>query len=287
MAVRGTEISRWRAKRHSESNQALSRTQVMNRYTTASASFCGAFTVTLYYFLFKSTATLGDRNLPQHVSPRCLCRISDNGYAYSCPDVMFPSGFTTNECNMLATRQRATNYLFHTYNDNGQPVESAQRTNSFRSSSLGFKSVSAPTVNKMMSPLGITNRSLSSSKRVRSSVLSRRSEKDNRTTAPRRESLVHEKEATIDDSSTVIIIRSLDRDLSPSARLERYLISLQRAGYLTSAKKNWRENASVELIRRITKNGEITLKSKFPPHPPVYLFDRTIKDSPFDNKNRR
>lgn len=182
-------------------------------------------------------ATLGDRNLPQHVSPRCLCRISDNGYAYSCPDVMFPSGFTTNECNMLATRQRATNYLFHTYNDNGQPVESAQRTNSFRSSSLGFKSVSAPTVNKMMSPLGITNRSLSSSKRVRSSVLSRRSEKDNRTTAPRRESLVHEKEATIDDSSTVIIIRSLNRDLSPSARLERYLISLQRAGYLTSAKK--------------------------------------------------
>lgn len=287
MAVRGTEISRWRAKRHSESNQALSRTQVMNRYTTASASFCGAFTVKLYYFLFKSTATLGDRNLPQHVSPRCLCRISDNGYAYSCPDVMFPSGFTTNECNMLATRQRATNYLFHTYNDNGQPVESAQRTNSFRSSSLGFKSVSAPTVNKMMSPLGITNRSLSSSKRVRSSVLSRRSEKDNRTTAPRRESLVHEKEATIDDSSTVIIIRSLDRDVSPSARLERYLISLQRAGYLTSAKKNWRENASVELIRGITKNGEITLKSKFPPHPPVYLFDRTIKDSPFDNKNRR
>lgn len=287
MAVRGTEISRWRAKRHSESNQTLSRTQVMNRYTTASASFCGAFTVKLYYFLFKSTATLGDRNLPQHVSQRCLCRISDNGYAYSCPDVMFPSGFTTNECNMLATRQRATNYLFHNYNDNGQPVESAQRTNSFRSSSLGFKSVSAPTVNKMMSPLGITNRSLSSSKRVRSSVLSRRSEKDNRTTAPRRESLVHEKEATIDDSSTVIIIRSLDRDLSPSARLERYLISLQRAGYLTSAKKNWRENASVELIRGITKNGEITLKSKFPPHPPVYLFDRTIKDSPFDNKNRR
>lgn len=232
-------------------------------------------------------AAFDGRNLSQSDSPRSLCRISDNGYAYSCPDITFPFGFTRNECNMLATRQKVTNYLFHIYNDNGQPVKSVQRTNSFHSSSLGVKSVSAPTVAKIMSPSGITNRSLSSNKRVSSSVLSRRSEKSNRITVPRRESLVHEKETSIDDSSAVIIIRSLNRDLSPSARLERYLISLQRAGYLTSAGKDGRESTSVELARGITKNGEIRFKSKFVPHPPVYLFDRTIKDSPFDNKNRR
>ncbi|KAJ7391007.1 hypothetical protein OS493_021027 [Desmophyllum pertusum] len=58
---------------------------------------------------------------PEHESSRCLRRISNSGYAYSCPDVTFPLGFTKDECEILATRQRATNYLFHMYTDRGRP----------------------------------------------------------------------------------------------------------------------------------------------------------------------
>lgn len=216
-----------------------------------------------------------------------MSRISNTGYAYSCRDVTFPRGFTRDECEILTTRQRATNYLFHLYTDSGQPVKSAeQRTKSSNSSRLGVKTFGEQTALKVVLPFGRIDRSLLLNKRVSSSVLPRRKEKDNRIAAPRRESLVQEIEASIDDSPATIIIRSLNRDLSPSARLERYLMSLQRAGFLTSARKEKRQNVSVELARGITQNGEVRLRSKFLPHPPVYLFDRAVKDSPFNNKSR-
>ena len=120
-------------------------------------------------------------------------------------------------------------------------------------------------------------------KRLCCSALPRRKEKSERLAPPRRASLTAlQTEASIDDSLGTIIIRSFNQDLSPSARLERYLINLQRDGYLTSARKERRKNVEVELDRGITPKGVVTLRSKFLPHPPVYLFERVVKDSPFN-----
>ena len=120
-------------------------------------------------------------------------------------------------------------------------------------------------------------------KRLCCSALPRRKEKSERLAPPRRASLTAlQTEASIDDSLGTIIIRSFNQDLSPSARLERYLINLQREGYLTSARKERRKNVEVELDRGITPKGVVTLRSKFLPHPPVYLFERVVKDSPFN-----
>lgn len=222
-----------------------------------------------------------EKTSPEHESSRCLRRISNSGYAYSCPDVTFPLGFTKDECEILATRQRATNYLFHMYTDRGRPVQSEERTKSSRSSSWQVKSPAEQDVVKMASPF---TQSRLLNKRVCTSCLPKRKEKGNRIAVPRRESLAREIEASIDDSPAKIIIRSLNQDLSPSARLERYLVSLQRAGFLTSASKEKRSNSQVELDRGNTRNGEVSLRSRFLPHPPVYLFERTVKDSPFNKK---
>lgn len=140
----------------------------------------------------------------------------------------------------------------------------------------------------MAAPFGRKEDSLKLlNERVCSSAVSQRKERGNRITAPRRESLAKETEASIDDSPAKIMIRSLNKDLSPSARLERYLINLQRAGFLTSSSKETRQNSLVELDRGITQTGrEISLRSKFLPHPPVYLFERAVKDSPFNNKHK-
>ena len=191
---------------------------------------------------------------------------------------------------MLATRQRATNYLFHKYTDRGRPVQSAQRSKSSNSSFWRDKTSSegARDALKMATPFW---RKEDSSKlfneRVCSSATPRKKAKEQRLTTPRKESLVQETEASIDDSPAKIMIRSLNNHLSPSARLERYLINLQRAGFLTSASKERRQTNQIELDRGITQNGrEVSLRSKFVPHPPVYLFKRAVKDSPFNNKHR-
>jgi len=122
---------------------------------------------------------------------------------------------------------------------------------------------------------------------VWSSSRSKRKEKGAKITPPRRESLAQEAVACIDDSPVKIMIRSLNKDLPPSARLERYLISLQRAGFLTSANKEKRKNSQIELDRGIMENArEVSLRSKYLPHPPVYLFEKAVKNSPFNNKRR-
>lgn len=234
------------------------------------------------------TVIFEEKKPPEHESPRTswgLCRISNSGYAYSCTDVTFPLGFTSDECQMLATRQRATNYLFHMYTDRGRPVQSAQRSKSSNSSSWQIKSPGEKDAIKMAAPFWRKEDSLKLlNKRDCSSAVPWRKEKGNRITAPRRESLAKETEASIHDSPAKIMIRSMNKDLSPSARLERYLINLQRAGFLTSASKEKRQSSQVELDRRITQTGrEVSLRSKFLPHPPVYLFERAVKDSPFNS----
>ena len=47
-------------------------------------------------------------------------------------------------------------------------------------------------------------------------------------------------------------------------------------------KKEDRKNIHKELKRTMTPKGAVCLKSKFLPHPPVYLFERDVKDSSFD-----
>ena len=238
---------------------------------------------------FNSTVIFDEQNSPEQESSTTawgLCKISQSGYSYSCTDVTFPRGFTYDECQMLATRQRATNYLFHMYTDRGRPVQSVQRSKSSNSSSWRVKSPSEQDANKMALAFGRTQDS-SRLLNVCSSSLSNRKEKGVKITPPRRESLAKETEACIDDSPAKIIIRSLNRDFSPSARLERYLISLQRAGFLTSGSKEKKKSSQIELDRGITENArEVSLRSKYLPHPPVYLFERAVKNSPFNNKQR-
>lgn len=220
-------------------------------------------------------------------TPWGLCKISNSGYSYSCTDVTFPLGFTNDECQMLATRQRTTNYLFHLYTDRGRPVQSVQRSKSSNSSSYRVKSLSEQDAIKMAPSSGRKQVSLRLLNNDCSSSLSKRKERGSKITPPRRESLAQETAACIDDSPVKIMIRSLNKDLSPSARLERYLISLQRAGFLTSANKEKRKNSQIELDRGIMRNDrEVSLRSKYLPHPPVYLFEKAVENSPFNNKRR-
>lgn len=242
---------------------------------------------------FNLTVIFDEQNSPEQESSRTpwgMCRISNSGYSYSCTDVTFPRGFTSDECQMLATRQRATNYLFHMYTDRGRPVQSVQRSKSSNHSSCRVESPTEQDTIKMAPPFGRKqNSSRLLNKCACSSTLSKRKEKGAKITSPRRESLAQETVASIDDSPAKIMIRSLNRDLTPSARLERYLISLQRAGFLTSASKEKRRNSQIELDRGITQNvnaREVSLRSKYLPHPPVYLFERAVKNSPFNNKRR-
>lgn len=241
---------------------------------------------------FNLTVIFDEENSSEQESSRTqwgLCRISNSGYSYSCTDVTFPFGFTNDECQMLATRQRATNYLFHMYTDRGRPVQSVQRSTSPNSSSWrllkspseqGAIKIRATAFGRKQDSSRLLNSACSSS-------LSKRKEKGAKITPPRRESLVQETEACIDDSTVTIMIRSLNRDLSPSARLERYLISLQQAGFLTSATKEKSKKSPIELDRGITENArQVSLRSKYLPHPPVYLFERAVKNSPFNNKQR-
>lgn len=239
---------------------------------------------------FNLTVIFDEENSPEQESSRTpwgLCKISRSGYSYSCTDVTFPLGFTSDECQMLATRQRATNYLFYMYTDRGRPVQSVQRSKSSNSSSWRVKSPSEEDAIKMAPAFGRKQDSSRLLKNNCSFSLSKRREKGAKITPPRRESLAQETEFSIDDSPAKIMIRSLNRDLSPSARLERYLISLQRAGFLTSANKEKRKNSQIELDREITENArEVSLRSKYLPHPPVYLFERAVRNSPFNNKRR-
>ena len=239
---------------------------------------------------FNLTVIFDEENSPEQDSSRTpwgLCRISNSGYSYSCTNVTFPLGFTNDECQMLATRQRATNYLFHMYTDRGRPVPSVQRSKSSNSSSWRVKSPSEQDAIKMAPAFGKNQDSSRLLNNVCSSSRSKRKEEGAKITPPRRESLAQEAVACIDDSPVKIMIRSLNKDLSPSARLERYLISLQRAGFLTSANKEKRKNSQIELDRGIMENArEVSLRSKYLPHPPVYLFEKAVRNSPFNNKRR-
>ena len=222
-------------------------------------------------------------------STRCLLRISNTGHAYSRSDIT-SLGFTKDECQILASRQRATNYLLYMYSERVQPVlredgrKGSRSLNSDSVCSWRLKNDHEKSENKTMTVIRRNNgtpRMLN--KRLCCSGMPTRKEKSERLAPPRSASLtVLQTEASIDDSLGAIIIRSINQDLSPSARLERYLINLQRKGYLTSARKERKKNIEVELDRGITPKGVVSLRSKFLPHPPVYLFERAVKDSPFN-----
>lgn len=176
------------------------------------------------------------------------------------------------------------------YTDRGQPVLREDRKKSSRSIKSNpecSRRVQSTHEQRGVKTTALVPRNESTSrmlnKRFCCSALPREKEKRERLRrSPRRASFTAlETEASIDDSLGGIIIRSLNKDLSPSARLERYLINLQRERYLTSAAKGRRKNSQVELDREITPKGVVSLRSKFLPHPPVYLFERAVKYSPF------
>ena len=222
-------------------------------------------------------------------SSRSFVRISSTGHAYSCPDIT-SLGFTGDECKILAKRHRATNYLFHLYSDQGQPIIKGERTKSYYSCksadehSRRIKSDQQEEKNKM-SALFCRNEEASwIKKRSACSTLPKRKKKSQLSAYPRAASFTElETTTSTRDPFGTIIIRSMNQYLSPSATLERYLINLQREGYLTCAKNEDRKNIHMELDRAITPKGEFFLKSKFLPYPPVYLFERDVQDSPFNN----
>ena len=241
-----------------------------------------------WIFLFTFTVIIEAKKAKDHAS-RGLHRISNTGYAHSCPDVT-SLGFTNEECEILASRQRATNYLFYLYTDRGQPVTREEKQGSSRSvnsnpeSSWRVKSASEQSTSKLVACLERKGDTSRLNKRVCFSALPRRKQKVEKLTSPARRASFAEwqTEVSIDDSAGATIVRSLNQHLSPSARLERYLINLQREGYLTSASKERRQNVQIELDRRMTPKGVVSLRSKFLPHPPVYLFERAVRDSPFN-----
>ena len=225
-------------------------------------------------------------------SSRCQLRISNTGHAYSRPDIT-SLGFTNDECRTLASRQRATNYLLYMYTDRGQPLLRENRNKSSRSVKSNhedsWRAKSAPERKEVKLATLLRKNEDSSrllNKRICfSAPVPRRNDKRERLTSPRRTSFTAlQTEASIDSSIGAIIVRSLNQDLSPAARLERYLINLQREGYLTSASKERKKNCQVELDSEITPKGVVSLQSKFLPHPPVYLFERAVKDSPFNKR---
>ena len=215
---------------------------------------------------------------------RCLARISTTGHAYTRPDIT-SIGFTSNECKILATRQRCTNHLLHLYSDKGEPLTREHIKKSLNSfNSIVEHSSQTKGENAKNNLLALLRRN----EGVRHSLYSARSrkmEKSQRslTADARRASIAElETKATVEDPLGAIIIRSLNQDLSPSLRLERFLINLQKEGYLTCSKKEDRKNVNKELTRTMTPKGAVCLKSKFLPHPPVYLFERNDKDSFFN-----
>lgn len=212
---------------------------------------------------------------------RCLVRISTTGHAYTRPDIT-SIGFTSNECKILASRQRCTNHLLHLYSDKGEALtreHMKKKLNSFNS--IVEHSSQTKGENNLLALLRRNEEVRHSSHSARS----RKREKSQRslTADARRASIAKlETKATVEDPLGAIIIRSINQDLSPSVRLERYLTNLQKEGYLTCSKKEDRENVNKELTRTMTPKGAVCLKSKFLPHPPVYLFERNHKDSFFN-----
>ena len=234
------------------------------------------------YFLNVSVV-IDDKMDVYSESSRCLVRISTTGHAYTRPDIT-SIGFKSDECKILASRQRCTNYLFHLYSDKGEPLireHTKKRLNSFNS--IGEHSSQTKgeiAKNNLLALLRRNEEARHSSHSARSRKRERRQR--SLTADARRASIA---KATAEDALGAIIIRSLNQHLSPSLRLERYLINLQREGYLTCSKKEDRKsvnNINKELKRTMTPKGEVCLKSKFLPHPPVYLFEREDKDSSFN-----
>lgn len=179
------------------------------------------------------------------------------------------------------------------YTERGQPPALKEETKKISSSlpsnpelSWRIKSAHELGRNKLTTPIHRNEDNSQLNKRSRCSSLPRRTPEktDEKLRQLRRtSSSALQTDASIDDSSAaLIIIRSLNHDLSPVARLERQLINLQRKGYLTSARKEKRKNTNVLLNRELTPKGVVSLRSKFLPHPPVYLFQRTVKSSPFN-----
>ena len=169
---------------------------------------------------------------------RCLVRISKTGHAYTRPDIT-SVGLTSDECRILALRQRCTNYLLHLYSGKGEPLISEHRRKSLNS----FNSI-AEHSSQTKGEDGKNNffalRRNEQARHSSQSARSRKREKRQRssTADPRRASITDlEAKATVKDPLGTVIIRSLNQDLSPSSRLERYLINLQREGYLTCSKK--------------------------------------------------
>ena len=229
------------------------------------------FTVNIIFFvILKSAVTPEESKNCLNENSRGLLRISATGFAH-CRRGITNLGFTNEECEFLASRQRATNYLFYLYNDKGQPVS----RNETRKSSRHLKSSPESAWRVKSAPVETVTKVLIGDKRVCSSALTREKARVRKKVSFRSASFAQRlNQTTMDESLGTIIVRSLNQHLSPSERLERYLLSLQREGYLTSARKDRRKNFDTQLGRELTHKGVMSLRSKFLPHPPVYLFQK-------------
>ena len=205
---------------------------------------------------------------------RGLVRISATGFAH-CRRGITNLGFSNEECEFIASRQRATNYLFYLYNDRGQPVS----RNETRKSSRYLKSSPESSWRVKSAPVETLTKVLISDKRVCSSALPRGKTRVGKKASFRSASFVQRlNQTTMDESPGTIIVRSLNQNLSPSERLERYLISLQREGYLTSARKDRRKNFDTQLGAELTHKRSYEFEIKVPTPPSCVLVSKgTVK----------
>ena len=224
----------------------------------------------IFFVILISAVTREESKSCLNENSRGLVRISATGFAH-CRRGITNLGFSNEECEFIASRQRATNYLFYLYNDRGQPVS----RNETRKSSRYLKSSPESSWRVKSAPVETVTKVLIGDNRVCSSALTRGKARGGRKASFRSASFAQRlNQTTMDESPGTIIVRSLNQHLSPSERLERYLISLQREGYLTSARKDRRKNFDTQLGTELTHKGVMSLRSKFLPHPPVYLFQK-------------
>lgn len=224
----------------------------------------------IFFVILKSAVTPEESKSCLNENSRGPLRISATGFAH-CRRSITNLGFTNEECEFIASRQRATNYLFYLYNDRGQPVSRSET----KKSSRYLKSSLESSWRVKSAPVETLTKVLIGDKRVCSSALPRGKVRVGKKASFRSASFAQRlNQRTMDESPGTIIVRSLNQHLSPSERLERYLLSLQREGYLTSARKDRRKNFDTQLGTELTHKGVMSLRSKFLPHPPVYLFQK-------------
>ncbi|XP_001639709.2 uncharacterized protein LOC5519925 [Nematostella vectensis] len=177
-------------------------------------------------------------------SGKTLNKGDENGETKSCTplhknarsytNVTFPRGFSPEQCHLLASRQRAANYLYYNFTEYGDSITT-----------------------RLWEPgKSQTHCSNASSKKKR---------------VQRSTSRMRNRASKI-SSATWKSKEEIEEHLSPSSKTI--------SPWLQQRRKPPDDKKPVLMECIATKRGRLELRSRFPPHPPVYLFNKYISSSP-------